>query len=90
MSPEFIERTMAALVSEADLDGLCTATLERLGEVSGFHYTGISRAIDTLAEQGRVKIVSRKRGMKEWRLGHDSNEPIYNVGEYQLLGEEWS
>ena len=88
VSPEeALRRYGPDLEREADMEGFCTATLERLGELSGQCRETAMYAIDSLVESGRVEIVSRKPGVKEWRR---DGSRIMNVGEYRLLGEEWS
>lgn len=82
-----VEKVYDALVAEADLEGFCTATQHRLSEISLVGQQTVHHCLDVLVDQGRIKIISRNMGVKEW--SHDGKH-IYNVGEYQLLGEEWS
>lgn len=82
-----VEKVYEALVAEADLEGLCTVTQQRLGDISQVGVQTVHHCLDALVDQDRIKIISRNRGMKEWS---DDGGHVYNVGEYQLLGEEWS
>lgn len=70
VSDEILSSVFAAIEHEADMDGLTTATGERLGELAGCSRESASVAIHLLAEQGRVEIVGRvgKGGVLEVQL----------------------
>lgn len=62
VGPEAVERVMAALEHEADMDGLVTASGDRLGELADISRAAVGLAIHELAEQGRASVVGRSAG----------------------------
>lgn len=68
--PEGVDRVMAALEREADLDGIAIVTSFRLGELAGLSPQGANWAVHRLAEAGRVAIAGRAGGP-----GADSRNP---------------
>lgn len=59
VSPETVDAVFAAIAQEADLDGLCTATSERLGEIAGMSHVSANWAVHHLADSGRVRLGER-------------------------------
>lgn len=83
-SDGILDEVYAAMDSEADLDGLVIATLARIGEVANRSAQTVLYAIDALATRGKVVIVNRNRGVKEWNWDGETSVPTYHIGEYQL------
>lgn len=55
VGPEAIERIFAALLQEADMDGIVTASAIRLGKVAGLSHTTARFAVEQLVEGGRIR-----------------------------------
>lgn len=71
---EVRERVYAALEHEADLDGISTASGDRLGELAGVSGVSARAAIKVLAGMGRIRVVGRAGvgGALEVHLGEAS------------------
>lgn len=64
VSDETTEKVLAAIEREADLDGLITASQQRLGELASVSQQAASNAVRRLVAEGRVRAQGRRVGAR--------------------------